>query len=111
MGRDAGRDREQADLGGGVEAEPEEDPERVHLPARVDPVADPLEEEAAHQPLALQRVLELLLVVDAALHLPEDAEDVEQHDQVEQPDHDQEGAGDGRADVAADVLEAGDASS
>ena len=78
MGGDAGRDREQADLGGGVEAEPEQDPERVHLPARVDLVADPLEEEAAHQALALQRLLELLLVVDAALHLPEDAEDVEQ---------------------------------
>ena len=31
--RDAGGDREQADLGRGVEAEPEEHAERVHLPA------------------------------------------------------------------------------
>ena len=78
--RDAGGDREQADLGRGVEAEPEEDAERVHLPARVDPVADALQEEAAHQALVLERLLEPLLVVDAALHLPEDAEDVEQHE-------------------------------
>ena len=106
MGRDAGRDRQETDLGGGVEAETEEDAERIHLPARVDLVADALEEEAAHQPLVLECFFELLLVVDALLHLAEHPEHVEQHDQIEKTDQEQEGAGDRCADVAADVLEA-----
>ena len=105
---DAGGDREQTDLGCGVEAEAEEDAERVHLPAGIDPFPDAPEEEAAHQALVLEGLLEPLLVVGATLHLPEDAEHVEQDDEVEQPDQEQEGAGNGRADVAADVLEAGD---
>ena len=49
MRRDAGGEREQADLAGGVEAEAEEDPERVHLPARIDAVDDAAEEEAVHR--------------------------------------------------------------
>jgi hypothetical protein len=93
-----------ADLGGGVEAEPEENPEWVHLPALVDLVADAAEEEAAHEALVKKRLFELLLVVVAALHSLEDAEDVEQDDKVEDADDDQEGARHRRANVAAVVL-------
>jgi len=42
------------------------------------------------------------------LHLAEDADDVEEDHEVEQPDQEQERPGDRRADVAAVLLEAGD---
>ena len=74
-----------ADLGRGVEAEPEEHAERVHLPARVDPAPDPLEQEAREEALVGERALEILLVVVPALHPPEDADDLEQHDRLSAP--------------------------
>src|SRR4029079_2837986 len=94
MRRDAGGEREQADLGGRVEAESEQDAEWVHLPARVDPAPQPLEQEAAEEALVEQRALEALLVVVPALHAPENADHLEQHDQVERPDQEEERPGD-----------------
>ncbi len=99
---------QQPDLGRRVEAEPEQDAERVHLPARVDPAADPLEQEAREEPLVEQRALEVLLVVVPALHPPEDADDVEQHHEVERSDQQEEHARDGGADGRAVGLQGRD---
>ena len=104
--RDAGRDREQPDLAGRVEAEPEEDAERVHLPARVDPVGEARRNKRLMRPWSSSRASSRLLVVAAALHLAEDAQDVGQDEQVEDPDDQQERARDGGADRAAVALEA-----
>ena len=61
MGRDAGRDRQKTDLGGGVEAEAEEDAERVQLPARADAPRQRAE-EAEEQPAIVEPALERVVV-------------------------------------------------
>ena len=47
MGGDAGCDGEQADFGRGVESEPEQDAERVHVPRPVDQPEEPTDEDGA----------------------------------------------------------------
>ena len=84
MRRDAGGEREQADLRRRVEAEPEEHAERVHLPAASIVPAERLEKKRLMKP-CLEALLESLLVELPLLHAEEHADDVEQHEQVEDP--------------------------
>jgi hypothetical protein len=96
----AGRARgqeEQRDLAGGVEAQAEEDPERVHLP-RLGHRAGEAPQQAVHEPARAQQVLELGLRVRPAPHVAQDAQDPDEDDQVECRDHVEEGARDPRAD-------------
>jgi len=73
---------EQRDLARRVEPEPEEDPERIHMPALADqPEHRP--EEPREQAPVVEEVLEALLVVRPARgDLPEHPIDVEQDDEV-----------------------------
>jgi hypothetical protein len=57
-----------------------------------------LSRKRAEEALVGQRALETLFVVLAAPHAPEDADDLEQHEQVERSDQEQERARDGGAD-------------
>ena len=92
----AGGQEEQRDLGRGVEAQAEEDAQRVHLPRLADrPREAP--EEAVHEPARLQQVLELVLGGPAA-HVAEDAHDAHEDDEVQRRDHVQEGPRDARPD-------------
>ena len=102
-GGGAGR-REQGDLGRGVEAEPEQEPERVHLPRARDR-AGRASVEAVHEAARVQLLLELVLRELAAAHAQEDPDDPDQHDQVEDPDQQQERSRDRRADQAAGAVQ------
>ena len=109
MRRDTGREREQPDFAGGVEAEPEQDSERIHVPGLRDEAKELADEEPVHEAAIEEALLEPLSVVGAAAHLLEDAQDVEQDEQVEDADDPEERARDARPDVATPVLEARDA--
>ena len=104
LGCGACRDGEQCDLGRGVEAEPEQEPDRVHVPALADQLEE-ASEDAAHQAAGLQLVLKCRPVVVAASHPAVDAQDVEQDPQVEDPDHDQEDARHAGPHQSPDALE------
>ena len=70
-------------LGGGVEPQAEEHPNRVHLPGCVDPLGIPAE-EPVHQTAGIELALELGIVVATLAHLPADLEDREQDDKVQE---------------------------
>ena len=80
---------EQHDLGGGVEADAEDQAHQVQLPGVPDRPGEPAE-EPVHQPAGLQLRLEFGLVVGAPPQVPEDLDDAGQHDQVQQRDQVQE---------------------
>src|SRR6185437_15806327 len=92
-----------------VEAEAEEHAERIHLPALRDPLREPPDEEAVHEPAVEEAPLEALLVVRPVAQVEEEAHDLDEHDQVENPDQPEERAGHARADEAAVALEGRDA--
>ena len=69
-GQQRGRGQ-QGDLGGGVEAQPEQHPDRVQLPLLGDRL-HPAAEEPVEEPAGFQLALELGLVVLAAAHRSED---------------------------------------
>ena len=100
----AAGDHEQRDLGRGVEAEAEEHADRVHLLRLVTVFVEP-PEEAVHEAAAVELLLERLLVVAAALHLPEDLDDPDEDHDVQRGDHVEERAGDERADPAGDLVQ------
>ena len=106
-GAGRGREAQQGDLGRGVEPQPEQHAERIHVPALADhPERRP--EDARQQAPIVQVVLERLLVVLAARgHLAEHPVDVDQDEQVDQPDGEQEDRGHARADDPADRLKRG----
>jgi hypothetical protein len=89
-----------------VEAQAEQEADRVHLPRRVDP-AGQRAEEPVHQAALVQLLLELLVVVGAAAHLAEDLEDPGQDDEVEPGDQEQEEPGHAGADDVGGVLQVG----
>jgi hypothetical protein len=97
MGAGRGARRRRGDRAG----RPRPGPARGH----VDPSPP---EDAIDEPALQQQLLQVLAVVAAPLHLPPDADDLHQDDQVEHPDDLQEHAGDARADGAAEVLPIGD---
>ncbi len=98
---------EEPDLGRGVEAEPEQEAERIHVPALADHAEQPAE-QAREQTAAVRqhRVDVLRGVAAAALHALEGAVDVDQDDHVDRRDDQQERRRHRGADQAADVLEA-----
>ena len=97
-------EHEQGDLGGGVEAEAEQDPDRVHLPRLAHRAGEPAE-VAVHQAAVVQLLLERLLVVGALLHLAEDPEDPDEDHDVQRGDRVEERAGDERPDPARDLVQ------
>ena len=98
-GGGAGR-RQQRDLGRGVEAEAEQKAERIHLPGGGDGVGGPRERRLM-KPRRPSWRFELGLAVLAGPQAQEDPDDADQDDQVQEPDREQEEAGDGRPDQAA----------
>src|SRR5439155_16750947 len=64
-----------------------------------------LAEEPVHEAALQQQLLELLALVAAALHLPPDLHDADEHDQVQDPDEPEERPRHRRPDHAADRLE------
>src|SRR5262249_54767074 len=88
--------------------EPEEGAERRHLPTGVDPVADTRQDKATEDASIEQTPLERLLVTSGGVHLSPSPYDVGEHEQVEPADYEQEAAGNGGAECAAGLLNAGD---
>ena len=84
-----GRDPEHAHLGRRIEAEPEEHPQRVHLPARPDQSEQGFE-KAAHQPALGQERVECAVAIRLpAPHRAERREDVAEDEHVEDRDRKQ----------------------
>ena len=102
-GRAAG-EHEQRDLGGGVEPEPEQDSDRVHLGRALDRPGHPAE-QPVHEPALIEPALELGFAEAAALHLAQDAQDPDQDHEVQRRDQVQEAAGDERPDRARQVVQ------
>jgi hypothetical protein len=92
-GGGAARGGQQRDLGRRVEAEAEEQPEGVHVP-RLAHGARGLAVDPRHGAAALELALERPLVEGAVAHAQEDAQHRHQDDQVQDPDQQQERAGD-----------------
>ena len=101
----AGQDQ-QGHFGGGVEAESEQHADRVHLPGGVDPLGVATQ-EPVHQSPGVELAFQFGVVVVAVAHLTENPEDRHQHDQVEQGDEVEEGAGHQGADDAGPVVQPG----
>ena len=77
------------------------------MPALRDEAEEAADEEAAHEAAVEESFLERRLVVGAAAQFDEDPKDVQQDEQVQDPDDPEERARHARADRAAPVLEAG----
>src|SRR2546421_4917043 len=104
LSRGSGGDGQERDLRRGIEAQPEEETHQVHLPAVRDEPEEPAK-EPSQQPTGHQLVLERIPVVLARSHPAEQLEDVQQDDQVHDPDQQQKDTGDARADQSADALQ------
>src|SRR3954462_13767382 len=100
----AGGEEQQAALRRGVEAEPEQHAERVHLPRRADSAREP-PEEAVHESARVELRLEGGLVELAAAHRPEHAHDPDENGQVQPGDDVEERPRDAGADDAGDVVQ------
>ena len=100
----ARRQEQQGDLGRRVEAEPEQDAERVHLPRPRDGPGEAAV-DAAHDAPGLELRLELGLVEGAGPHAAEDPGDAHEHTGVQRRDHVEEGARDRGPDEARDVVQ------
>jgi len=97
-------ERQETDLGGGVEAEAEQHPDWIHLPAVLHrPRQRP--QDAVDQPAIVEALLERRLVVLAASHVAKDAHDPGEDDEVDGRDDVQERPGHARADVPAHVVQ------
>ena len=87
-----GGNSEQADLGGGVEAQAEEESERIHLPAAVDG-ADEGAYEAADPTHLLEGGVEGFFRVAAAATAPKVLATLRQHEEVDGGDGEEENGG------------------
>src|SRR5215217_2891540 len=103
-----GGQREQPDLAGRVEPEPEQDAERVEVPAARDQPERLADEQPVHEAPVEHPPLELRLVELAVAHRAGDADDVDEHDEIEPADDEQERARYAGADHAADLGKAGE---
>ena len=103
LGGGRGGGGEQQDLGGSVEADPEDQPDEEHVPGLGDRAHEPAE-EAPHHAAGLQLALELGLVEQARAQAAEHLEDPGQHDHVERRDQVQEAGCHRGADDPADGL-------
>ena len=104
LGRGGGGGGEQEHLGGGVEPDPEHDPDEEHVPGLGDRAHEPAE-EPPHQPAGLQLALEFVLVEQALPHAAEDLDDAGQDHEVERGDQVQERRGQRGADDPAERLD------
>ena len=95
---------EQRDLARRVEAQAEEDAERVHLPRLGHGVGE-APEQPVHEPARAQQLFELGLGVRPAAHVAQDAHDPHEHDQVQARDQVEEGPGHSGADHARGGLQ------
>jgi hypothetical protein len=100
VGCGAGGEGKDLYLGRGVEPQPEEQPERVHLPGGSN-ARGPAEQPSAEEAALEQPRFELRAVVSAIAHRPEDAEGVDEDQQVEHPDDPQERSRHAHPDEAA----------
>ncbi len=100
------REAEKANLGGGVEAQAEQHPDRVHLPGGVDELVVTALEDPVHEAAVGQQYIEFFLLVAAGLRLPPHLDDANQHHQVEGGDEVQEAGRDHGADDPAGAREA-----
>jgi hypothetical protein len=98
----------EADLGGRVEAEAEQETERIHVPAPADE-AEQWPKEAADHAAAVQQFVQRDLIEAATFAgLAERRVDVGQHDHVDRRDDEQEQRRHRRADDAAHLPEFGE---
>jgi hypothetical protein len=97
---------EQADLGRGVEAEAEQQADRIHLPGLGDRLGRAAE-DAVHQAALVQLLLEGGLVEVTRPHPAEHFHDADQDHQVQDRDDVEEDPGDRRTDHAGDLLQGG----
>src|SRR5260221_3451018 len=108
LGALGGGDAEDADLARRVEAQPEQETQRVHVPARADE-AEERPEQAAEQPALRQEAVEVRLgIAPAALHPREGAIDRAQHEEVGERDGEEKQRRDAGADQRADRLDGGE---
>jgi len=82
---------EQGDLRRGVEPETEQHAHGVHVPGLANRDHHP-PQDSVHETAMLQQVLERLLVVRFAAHSSEDLHDADEDEQVDDAEHDEEGA-------------------
>src|SRR5439155_23312262 len=75
---------------------------------RVDLAAEALQKHAAEEALLDESAVEILLVERAPFHPAEDTDDLEQHEEVERPDHEEECARHRGPDCRAVLLEGRD---
>ena len=98
----SGGNAEEADFGGGVEAEAEEHAERIHVPAAADHGEHGPEDAGEKSAIGEEQVEVLIDVGLAAADASEGAIDGAQDDDVDDGDGEEEERGDERADDAAD---------
>ncbi len=103
QGEECGRP-EQQHFSRGVEAQAEQEPDRVELPLLADRAHPPAEEPVEEAPV-VQLPLELGLVKRTPPHRPEDANDAGQDEQVQPADKEQERGRDQRAEQRAELLQ------
>src|SRR5581483_5418765 len=84
--------------------EAEQEADRVHVPALGDELEEPAE-GLRHEAARDQLVREGVTIVLPAAHVAEDADDLQEDDEVEDADEDEEDARHGRPDRGADALE------
>ena len=106
-GRGARRHREEPDLRCGVETEAEQDAQRIHLPAVIDEPLQPPAKQAIDESALRQQFFQVDMAVLPRLRLAPQLEDIEQDNEIEDPDQKEERAGYAGADDAAEVLELG----
>ena len=101
----AARNTEQPDLGGGIKAEAEEKPERIHMPASPDQTEERAE-YTGDQTAAGHERIEVFLHIWAALpHAVERTIHRDQDHQIDDRDGQEEQRGHGGADDAPDVAQ------
>ncbi len=89
-----GGDAEEADFGGGVEAESEEDAERIHVPAAADHGKDGAEDAGEEAAIGEEEVEVFVNVGLAAADAGEGGVDGAQDDDVDDGDGEEEDGGD-----------------
>ena len=102
-------ERQQRDLGGGVEAESEQQPDGEHLPGAGDEAHQAIESKAHEQATGDQHPLQLALLAVTGAHPPGNVQHIEQDREVQAADDPQEATGYDGAEKPADVGDRGDA--
>jgi hypothetical protein len=86
-GRCTRRHWQQADFRRGIEAQPEQQTQRIQLPAVIQKLLQPTAEEAIHEATPQEQLLEMLVAVATRLGLLPDPENVQQHQKIQNTDN------------------------